>query len=73
MEQEREDHLVLEIKENISGHANSKEDAGLPLPLSSTIWELKLTKIQVLRLMKSELGMPLKRMVLQWSWRDLNP
>lgn len=31
MEQEREDHLVLEIKENVSGHAKTKEDAGLPL------------------------------------------
>lgn len=31
MEQEKEDHLVLEIKENVSGHANSKEAAGLPL------------------------------------------
>lgn len=37
MEQEREDNLVLEKKEDISGHANSKEAADLPLPLSSII------------------------------------
>lgn len=75
MEQEREDHLVLEIKEKFSGYANSKDDAGLPLHLSSIIWALNLTKIQALRLMKSELGIsavPLKKMVLQWSGRDLN-